>query len=77
MKAFFIIFHGLSVAKNCLRSETALLTPLPIKREILCNFPRTLEGCHFMGHTPTCLKFSITIDSSKLSSYIQSFKKRI
>ena len=39
-KAFFIIFQGLSVAKNCLRPDTAFLTILAIKRRLLWNFTK-------------------------------------
>ena len=69
MKVFFKFFQGLSVAKNCLRPKTALLTILTIKREhlckftkTLCNFTITLKGRLFMGHNGTGLKFSIIID---------------
>ena len=31
-------FQGLSVAKNCLKPETAPLTVLAIKRGLMCNF---------------------------------------
>ena len=31
-------FQGLSVARNCLRPETAPLTVLAIKRGLMCNF---------------------------------------
>ena len=61
-KAFFINFHGLSVAKNCLTPETALLTTLAIKRGLSCNFTKTLYGRHFLRHSGTGSKFSITID---------------
>ena len=56
-----MIFQGLSVARNCLRPETAPLTVLAIKRGLLCNFAKTFKGRHFMGHSGTDLKFSITI----------------
>ena len=61
-KAFFTNFQGLSVAKNCLRPETAALTILPIERGLLCNFTKTLKSPNFMGNSGTGLKFSITID---------------
>ena len=61
-KAFFINFQGLPVAKNCLRPEPAPLTILAIKRKLCCKFTKTLKGHHFMGHSGTGLKFSITID---------------
>ena len=57
-----MIFQGLSVARNCLRPETAPLTVLAIKRGILCNFAKTFRGRHFMGHRGMDLKFSITIE---------------
>ena len=37
-----MIFQGLSVARNCLRPETAPLTILAIKRGLLCNFKKVL-----------------------------------
>ena len=57
-----MIFQGLSVARNCLRRETAPLTILAIKRGLSCNFAKKFKGRHFMGHSSTGLKFSITID---------------
>ena len=39
-----MIFHRLSVARNCLRPETVLLTILAIKRGLLCNFVKTFKG---------------------------------
>ena len=38
-----MIFQGLSVARNCLRPETALLTILAIKRGLLCYFENFLR----------------------------------
>ena len=57
-----MIFYGLSVARNCLRPNTAPLTLLAIKRGLLCIFAKKLKGCHFMGQNSTGLKFSITIE---------------
>ena len=57
-----MIFQGLSVARNCRRPETVLLTVLAIKRGLLCNFAKTFKDRHFMGHSGTDLKFSITIE---------------
>ena len=51
-----------SVAKNCLRPETALLTILSIKTQLSCSFEKNLKGCHFMEQNSTGLKFSITTD---------------
>ena len=48
-----MIFQGLSVARNCLRPETAPLTILAIKRGLLCNFAKNFKGRHFMGHSGT------------------------
>ena len=62
IKAFFINFQEFLVAKNCLRPETPLLAILAIKRGLLCNFITTLKGRHFMGHSDTGMKFSITTD---------------
>ena len=61
-KAFFMIFQGFPVTRNCLRSETASLTILAIKRELFCNFAKTFNGRQFMGHSGSGLKFSITIE---------------
>ena len=57
-----MIFKGLSVARNCLRPKIAPLTVLAIKRGLLCNFVKTFKGQHFIGHSGTDLKFSITIE---------------
>ena len=57
-----MIFQGLSVARNCLRPVAAPLTTLAIKRGLLCDFAKTFEGGHFMGHSGTNLKFSITVE---------------
>ena len=57
-----MIFQGLSVARNCLRPETAPLTVMTIKRRLVCNFAKTFKVRHFMGHSGTDLKFSITIE---------------
>ena len=76
MKKAFINFHELSFAKNCARPEIAPLTVLAIKRGLLCNFTKTLEGCHFKGHSATGLTFSITFwKSSKI--YLYSLLKNI
>ena len=48
-----MIFQGLSVARNCLRPETAPLTILAIKRGHLCNFSKNFKGWHFVGHSGT------------------------
>ena len=39
-----MIFQGLSVARNCLRPETAPLTILAIKRGLLCKFAKNFKG---------------------------------
>ena len=57
-----MIFQGLSVARNCFRPETALLTILDIKIKLLCNFAKKFKGCHFMGQSSINLKFSIIIE---------------
>ena len=57
-----MIFQEFSVVTNCLRLETVPLTVLAIKRGLLCNFAKTFKGRHFMGHSGTDLKFSITIE---------------
>ena len=62
LKAFFIIFQGLSISRNCLRPEILPLTILTIKTGLLCNIAKTLKGRHFMGRSGTGLKFAITID---------------
>ena len=62
LKAFFMIFQELSVARNCLRPETASLTILAIKRGLLCHFAKTFTGRHFIGHSGRSLKYLITIE---------------
>ena len=57
-----MIFQGLSVARNRLRLGITPSTILAIKRGLFCNFAKTFKGRHFMGHSGTDLKFSITID---------------
>ena len=57
-----MIFQGLSVVRNCLRPETASLTVLAIKRGLWCIFAKTFKVPHFMEHSGTDLKFSITIE---------------
>ena len=61
-KVFFINFQGLSVVKSCLIPETTPFAILTIKGGLLCNFTKTLKGHHFMGHSGTSLKLSVTID---------------
>ena len=43
-KYFFMVFQGLSITRNCLRSETAPLTTLDIERGLLCNFAKILRA---------------------------------
>ena len=38
-----MVFQGLSITRNCLRSETAPLTTLDIERGLLCNFAKILR----------------------------------
>ena len=57
-----MIFQRSSIARNCLKPETAPLTILAIKRGLFCNFGKTFKGPHFMGHSGTGLKLSITIE---------------
>ena len=57
-----MIFQGLSVARNCLRPETAPLTIFTIKRGVFCNSSKTFKGRQFMGHSGAHLKFSVTTE---------------
>ena len=57
-----MIFKGFSVARSFLRSETALLTKLAIKRGFFCDFAKTFKGRHLIGRSSTSLTFSITIE---------------
>ena len=58
-----MIFQGLLDARNCLRRETAPLTILAIKRELLRNFLRkNFQGPPFHRTYGTGLKFSIPIE---------------
>ena len=65
-----MIFQGLSVARNCLRPETARLTILDIKKGLLCNFAKKFKGRHFMGHSGTDFQLLLNSNSSKLSSAV-------
>ena len=56
MKDILIGFQGLCVAQNCFKSKTALLNILAIKSEQLCNFAKTLKGCHFIVFSGEDLK---------------------
>ena len=70
-----MIFQGLSVARNCLRPETAPLTILAIKRGLLCNFAKNFKGCHFMGHSGTDFQLLLILN---LQNFLrQSFKKYV
>ena len=61
-RAIFIIFKRFSIAKSCLKPQTAFLTILAIKRGLSWNFAKSLKGCQVMGHSGTGLKSSATID---------------
>ena len=65
-----MIFQGLSVARNCLRPESAPLTILAIKRGLLCNFAKNFKGRHFMGHSGTDFQLLLNSKSSKLPSIV-------
>ena len=65
-----MIFQGFSVARNCLRPETAPLTILAIKRGLLCNFAKNFKGRHFMGHSGTDFQLLLNSKSSKLPSIV-------
>ena len=70
-----MIFQGLSITRNCLRSETAPLTTLDIKRGLLCNFAKNFKGCHFMGHSGTDFQLLLILN---LQNFLrQSFKKYV
>ena len=70
-----MIFQGLSLARNCLRRETASLTILAIKRGFLCNFAKNFKGCHFMGHSGTDFQLLLILN---LQNFLrQSFKKYV
>ena len=73
-----MIFQGLSVTRNCLRTETAPLTILAIKRGLFCNYTKAFKGHHFVGQNSTGLKFSITIEFYIFKTFFaQSFKKYV
>ena len=65
-----MIFQGLSVTRNHLRSETVPLTTLDIKRGLLCNFAKKIKSCHFMGHSGTYFQLLMNSKSSKLPSIV-------
>ena len=54
-----MILQGLSVARNCLRPETASLTILAIKRGLLCNLAKAFKGHHFMGQSSTGINWHV------------------
>ena len=56
-KVFFMIFQGLSVARNCLRPETVPLTILAIQRGLLYNFAK-----NFMGHSDTDFQLLLIVN---------------
>ena len=64
-----MIFQGLSVARNCLRPETAPLTILAIKGGLLCNFAKNFKGSHFMRHSGTDFQLLLIL-------YLQSFLRQ-
>ena len=65
-----MIFQGLLITRNRLRSETVPLTTLDIKRGILCNFAKTFKICHFMRHSGTDFQLLLNSKSSKLPSIV-------
>ena len=66
-----MIFQGLSITRNRLRSETAPLTTLDIKRGLLCNLAKKkFKGCHLMGHDGTGFQLLLNSKSSKLPSIV-------
>ena len=70
-----MIFQGLSITRNRLRSETAPLTTLDIKRGLLCNFAKNFKGCHFTGQSDTDFQLLLILN---LQNFLQqSFKKNI
>ena len=70
-----MIFQGLSVARNCLRPETAPLTILAIKTRLLCNFAKTFKGWYFMGHSDTDFQSLLILN---LQNFLrQSFKEYV
>ena len=64
-----MIFQGLSVTRNRLRSETAPLTTLDIKRGILCNITKNFR-CHFMGYSGKDFQLLMNSESSRLPSIV-------
>ena len=65
-----MVFQGLSITRNFLRSDAAPLTTLDIKRGLLCNFAKHFKGCHFIGHSGTDFQLLLSSKSSKLSSIV-------
>ena len=68
-----MIFQGLSVARNCLRPETASFTIMDIKRRLLCNFAKNIKGRHFMGHSG--FGFSVPIEFQIFKNSFDSLLK--
>ena len=65
-----MIFQGLSITRNRLRSETAPLTTLDIKRGILCNITKNFRRCQFMGHSGKDFQLLMNSESSRLPSIV-------
>ena len=63
-------FQGLSLARNCLRPETASLTILDIKKGLLCIFAKKFKDHHFMEDSGTDFQLLLSSKSSKLTSIV-------
>ena len=63
-------FQGLSLARNCLRPETASLTILDIKKGLLCIFAKKFIDRHFMEDGGTDFQSLLSSKSSKLTSIV-------
>ena len=70
-----MIFQGLSVARNCLRPETAPLIILAVKRGLLCNSAKNFNGRYFMGHSG--MDFQLLLILNLQNFLRQSFKKHV
>ena len=75
LKVFFMIFQGLSDVKNCFKSETAHITILGIKWELLHNFAKNFKCRSFMGHIGTNFQLQLNSKSSKLPSSLKKYVK--
>ena len=70
-----MVFQGLSVARNCLRPETAPLTILAIKRGPLCNFAKKLSAAILWDKAARIWTFQLLLNSKSSRLSLHSLLK--